>query len=184
MRVLLTLILICSGLISTALADDSLHFALTDQNGRIVSEADYRGRPLLLTFGYTFCPDVCPTSLQTIAAAVDRLGTEGERVRFALVTVDPQRDTPEHLAGYVALFHPRLQGLTGSEKAIAAIARQLKVRYAKVVIRPEDPDGYGMDHTSSFFLVGANGRLAARLPHSLSVEALAERIARHLKGGA
>lgn len=185
MRAFLALIVLLAGFAAPAAAEEvSPRFALTDHTGRAVTEADFTGRFLLLSFGYTYCPDVCPTGLQTMAAAVDALGPEGNKVQAAFVTVDPQRDTPEHLAGYVALFHPRLLGLTGSEAAIADVARQMRVKYAKVIVRPEDPDAYSMDHTATFFLIGPDGRLLDRLPHRISPEKLAERLAQRIRGGA
>lgn len=185
MRAFLALIVLLAGFATPAVADDvSPRFALTDHTGRAVTEADFAGRFLLLSFGYTYCPDVCPTGLQTMAAAVDALGAEGDKVQAAFVTVDPQRDTPAHLAGYVALFHPRLLGLTGSEAAIADIAKQMRVKYAKVVIRAEEPDAYAMDHTASFFLIGPDGKLLDRLSHRLTPEKLAEKLTQRIRGGA
>jgi len=185
MRAVLALIVLLAGL-APALAQDAVspRFALTDHTGRAVTQADFGGRFLLLTFGYTACPDVCPTGLQTMAATLDALGAEADRVRAAFVTVDPQRDTPEHLAGYVALFHKHLTGLTGAEPAIAEFAKQMRVKYAKVVVRPEDPDAYAMDHTASFFLIGPDGRLLDRLSHRLTPEKLAEKVVQRIRGGA
>lgn len=183
MRAFLALIVLLAGLSPAFGQDVSPRFALTDHTGRAVTQADFAGRFVLLTFGYTACPDVCPTGLQTMAAALDRLGPDGERVSAAFVTVDPQRDTVAHLAGYVALFHPRLIGLTGSEPAIADFARQMRVKYAKVVVRAEDPDSYLMDHTASFFLIGPDGRLLDRLGHRLPPDKLAEKVLQRIRGG-
>ncbi|WP_431862184.1 SCO family protein [Azospirillum sp.] len=188
MRAFLALIVLLAGL-SPAFAqaqtsDVSPRFALTDHTGRAVTQADFAGRFLLLTFGYTACPDVCPTGLQTMAATLDALGPEAGKVRAAFITVDPQRDTPAQLSGYVALFHKDLIGLTGDEPAIADVAKQMRVKYAKVVVRPEDPDAYAMDHTASFFLIGPDGRLLDRLPHRLPPEKLAEKIVQRIRGGA
>ncbi|PWC56607.1 SCO family protein [Azospirillum sp. TSO22-1] len=184
MRAFLALIVLLAGL-SPALAQDvSPRFALTDHTGRAVTQADFAGRFLLLTFGYTACPDVCPTGLQTMAATLDALGPEADKVRAAFVTVDPQRDTPAQLSGYVELFHKHLIGLTGDEPAIADFAKQMRVKYAKVVVRPEDPDAYAMDHTASFFLIGPDGKLLDRLPHRLTPDKLAEKIIQRIRGGA
>lgn len=185
MRAFLAVIVVLLAGLSPALGQDAgPRFALTDHTGRAVTQADFAGRFLLLTFGYTACPDVCPTGLQTMAATLDRLGPDGERVSAAFVTVDPQRDTVAHLAGYVALFHPRLIGLTGAEPAIADFARQMRVKYAKVVVRAEDPDSYLMDHTASFFLIGPDGRLLDRLGHRLTPDKLAEKVLQRIRGGA
>ncbi len=181
-----SLTMLLTGFADSARAEDiSPRFTLTDQTGRAVTQADFAGRFLLLTFGYTACPDVCPTGLQTMAAALDRLSKgEADRVQIAFVTVDPQRDTAEHLADYVPLFHPRLLGLTGDEAAIADFAKQMRVKYAKVIIRPEDPGAYAMDHTASFFLIGPDGRQVDRLPHTMTPAALAERLIRRIRGDA
>ncbi|WP_448190875.1 SCO family protein [Azospirillum sp. sgz301742] len=186
MRAFLALIVLLAGFAAPSVAADDVRprFALTDHTGRAVTQADFAGRFLLLSFGYTACPDVCPTGLQTMATALDALGGEGDRVQAAFVTVDPQRDTVAHLAGYVALFHPRLLGLTGSEAAIADLAKQMRVKYAKVVVRPEEPDAYAMDHTAAFFLIGPDGRLLDRLSHRLTPEKLAEKITQRIRGGA
>jgi cytochrome oxidase Cu insertion factor (SCO1/SenC/PrrC family) len=97
-------------------------FALVDHTGRQRTEADFRGKLLLLYFGFTYCPDVCPTDLQSIGLAIDQLGKAGEEVQPLFVTLDPDRDTPQHLANYVPLFHPRLVGLTGDASSIRQAA--------------------------------------------------------------
>ena len=133
-------------------------FSLTDQAGRAVTERDFAGRWLLLYFGYTYCPDVCPTELGTIAAALDALGpAAAERVVPMLVSVDPGRDTPAQLADYVARFHPRMQGLTGTPEQVAEVARRYRVYYGKVQ-RPDMTD-YLMDHSSFIYLVGPDARV-------------------------
>jgi protein SCO1/2 len=132
-------------------------FSLVDQAGRAVTERDFAGQWLLLYFGYTYCPDVCPTELGTIAAAVDALGPLGEKVLPVLVTIDPQRDTPAQLAEYVGRFHPRMRGLTGTAEQVAEAARRYRVYFAKVN-RPEAAD-YLMDHSSFVYLVGPDGRV-------------------------
>lgn len=185
MRFFLALMMLLTGLAGSAAAEETFaRFALTDHTGRAVTQADFAGRHLLLLFGYTYCPDVCPTGLQTMAATLDRLGAEADKVQAAFVSVDPQRDTPEHLAGYVALFHPRLVGLTGSDEAVADFAKQMRVKYAKVILRPEDPSAYAMDHTASFFLLGPDGKLLDRLPHRLSPDKMAEKILQRIGGKA
>ena len=107
-------------------------FALIDQNGKRRTEADFRGKVLLVYFGFTYCPDVCPTDLQQIGLAVDRLGAAGDAVQPIFITVDPARDTPEHLKEYMAMFHPRFVGLTGDAAALDAAARAYRVYYARV----------------------------------------------------
>jgi protein SCO1/2 len=106
-------------------------FALIDHNGHPRTDADFRGKFMLIYFGFTFCSDVCPTDLQSIATALDRLGTAGEAIQPLFITVDPEKDTPDQLKGYVALFHPRLIGLTGDARQIRQVARAYKVYYAR-----------------------------------------------------
>lgn len=130
-------------------------FHLTDTAGRSVTEADFRGRWMLVYFGYSFCPDVCPTELETIAAALHNLGPEASRVAPIFITVDPGRDTPQVLSRYVRLFDARLIGLTGTPAEIAAAARAYRVFYAKV--REQDGGAYSMDHSSFIYLMGPDG---------------------------
>lgn len=134
-------------------------FSLTDQAGRAVTERDYAGGWMLVYFGYTYCPDVCPTELGTMAAVVDALGPAGAKVTPVFISVDPQRDTPAVLADYVARFHPRLQGLTGTPEKVAEVARRYRVYYAKVQ-RPDMTD-YLMDHSSFLYLVGPDAKVRA-----------------------
>jgi protein SCO1/2 len=147
-------------------------FRLTDHTGRTVTEAEFSGRFMLVYFGFTYCPDVCPTELGTIAAALDSLEEAGERVTPVLITVDPERDTPEALADYVARFHPRMVGLTGTPEQVAAAARAYRVFYAKVQ-RPEMSQ-YLMDHSSFIYLVGPDGRVRSLFRPETSPEAIAQ----------
>jgi protein SCO1/2 len=155
-------------------------FSLTDQNGRAVTEADFAGRFLLIYFGYTYCPDVCPTELGTVAAALDVLEGQGERVTPVFITVDPERDTPAALADYVSRFHPRMVGLTGTAQQVAAAARAYRVYYAKAQ-RPEMTQ-YLMDHSSFIYLVGPDGKVRALFRPETSPEAIAEAVRGQLRG--
>jgi protein SCO1/2 len=146
-------------------------FELVNQEGRTVTERDFAGRFLLVYFGFTYCPDVCPTELGTIAAALDAMGPEGERVTPILITIDPQRDTPAQLADYVSRFHPRMQGLTGTPEQIAAAARRYRVYFARVQ-RPDMTD-YLMDHSSFIYLVGPDAKVRALFRPETSPEAIA-----------
>ncbi len=132
-------------------------FSLVDQTGKPVTQASWPGRWQLIYFGYTYCPDVCPTELQTIAAALDALGPLAAQVVPIFITIDPERDTPELLAGYVKLFDDRLIGLTGTPQQIAAVARAYRVYYAKVT--PKESTTYLMDHSSFLYLMGPDGTL-------------------------
>lgn len=149
-------------------------FSLTEHSGRAVTDADYRGRFLLIYFGYTFCPDVCPTELQVMAQVMDRLGSEGERIQPAFVSVDPERDTVPHMAAYVAQFHPRLIGLTGTPEQVAAVARAYRVFYRKSA--GSDPAYYTMDHSSFFYLVNPDGSFATVFRGGTSPDDMAQAI--------
>jgi protein SCO1/2 len=134
-------------------------FRLVDQTGRVVTEQDFAPRWMLLYFGYTFCPDVCPTELATMAAAVDAMGPAAQNLTPVFISVDPERDTPAQLAEYVPRFHPRLQGLTGSAEQVAEAARRYRVYYARA--NRADSTDYLMDHSSFIYLVGPDSRVRA-----------------------
>jgi protein SCO1/2 len=154
-------------------------FTLVDHTGRTVTERDFAGRALLVYFGYTYCPDVCPTELGTIAAAMDAMGPAGERVTPVFISIDPERDTPEALADYVSRFHPRLIGLTGSAEQVAQAARAYRVYYAKVA--PRDTTGYLMDHSSFIYFVGPDGRVRSLFRPETAPEAIAATVTAQLR---
>lgn len=156
-------------------------FTLTDQNGKRVTEQDFRGKLMLIYFGFTYCPDVCPTALQVMAAALDKLGPKGERITPVLISVDPERDTPAQLAQYVKSFHPRLVGLTGSPQEVEAVAKAYRV-YFKKVADPKSTAGYTMDHSSIVYVMGPDGQYRAHFTHATSPDVMAERLARLLAG--
>ena len=131
-------------------------FSLTDTTGKPVTDATYRGRWMLVYFGYTFCPDVCPTELQTVSAALDKLGPDASKIVPLFITIDPERDTVATLADYVKLFDDRLIGLTGTDAQIAAAARAYRVYYARAT--PKDSTNYLMDHSSFLYLMGPDGQ--------------------------
>jgi protein SCO1/2 len=128
-------------------------FSLTDQRGATVTEAALKGHPTALFFGYTFCPDVCPTTLFEMTGWLDKLGAEGDKLKVYFVTVDPERDTEEALASYLSAFDPRITGLTGSPEAIEKMIKAYRI-YARKV--PLDSGGYVMDHTASIYLLDAD----------------------------
>jgi protein SCO1/2 len=136
-------------------------FDLYDHTGRRRTDADFRGKVVLIYFGYTHCPDVCPTELQALSLALDMLGPEGNTVQPLFITVDPERDTPSQLADYVASFHPRLVALTGSHSAIRKVALAYKVYVARTTTQNGD---YAVDHTGFIYLVGKDGRYRGFLP--------------------
>jgi len=147
-------------------------FALIDQTGTPRSDQDFRGKLLLVYFGFTYCPDICPTDLQAISLAIDQLGTAGEKVQPLFITVDPERDTAAHLAEYVPMFHPRLIGLTGDAAAIRKAADAYKVYYARV----EAGTDYTVDHSAFIYLMDADGKYLGFLPPGTTPERIAEAI--------
>jgi protein SCO1 len=147
-------------------------FALIDHDGRPRSDADFRGKLLLIYFGFTYCSDVCPTDLQSIASALDKLGSVGDAVQPLFITVDPEKDTPEQLKGYVALFHPRLIGLTGNSKQIRKVADAYKVYYAKT--EPTNRSNPGIDHSGLVFLIDARGEYLGFFPPGTSADRMVE----------
>jgi cytochrome oxidase Cu insertion factor (SCO1/SenC/PrrC family) len=157
-------------------------FRLTDHEGRAVTERDFAGRFLLLYFGFTWCPDVCPTELGVIASAMDELGADVSRVTPVFVTIDPERDTVAQMADYVERFHPAMRGLTGSPEQIAEIARRYRVFYARVP--PREPGGeYLMDHSSFIYLVGPDGIVRTLFRPGTAPEAIAAALRAQLRRG-
>ncbi|MGH1571917.1 SCO family protein [Methylobacterium sp. P31] len=142
-------------------------FALVDHEGRPRTEADFRGKLLIVYFGFTACPDICPTDLMEIARVLTLLGTEAERVQAIFVTLDPEHDTPAHLAAYLQSFHPDLVGLTGSPDAIRRMADAYKVYFARV----EGADGNGtIEHSAFVYLMDRSGAYLGFFPPSTSAE--------------
>lgn len=135
-------------------------FRLVDGSGRPVSSGDFSGKYLLIYFGYTYCPDVCPTTLTEISDAMDRLGSAAERIQPIFITVDPERDTPEVMKRYIANFSPGLIGLTGTPEQIAQVARAYRVYYA-VHKTGSNPGDYTMDHSSIIYLMAPGGAFVA-----------------------
>ena len=154
-------------------------FRLTDHTGRRVTEADFTGKLGLIYFGFTYCPDVCPTELGIMASALDLLGPDAARVMPVLITIDPARDTQAALADYVARFHPALIGLTGTDEEIAQAARAFRVYYRKV--QPPNASDYVMDHSSFIYLVGPDGRVRQLFRPNMAPEAIAAAIRGQLR---
>jgi protein SCO1/2 len=146
-------------------------FTLTDQYGKPRSLRDFRGKFVLLYFGYAFCPDVCPTDLAAMAQAIRALGPEGEKVQPVFVTLDPERDTQELLRGYVAAFHPRFVALRGTEDEVRRVATAYKVYFEKV--QPPGSGVYLVDHMAFVFLLDRDGRFLAFFPPGTSAERMA-----------
>jgi protein SCO1/2 len=152
-------------------------FALTDHTGKLRTDEDFRGKLLLIYFGYSYCADVCPTDLQQIGLAVDGLGTGADAVQPLFITLDPERDTAAHLADYVPLFHPRLIGLTGSTEQIRHVALAYKVYYAKY---PPDRPDYVIDHSSFVYLVDEGGKYIGFFPPGTAADRMIEIVGQHL----
>ncbi|MCK9382242.1 MAG: SCO family protein [Sulfuritalea sp.] len=138
-------------------------FKLTDHNGQARRLADFRGKAVVLFFGYTQCPDVCPTTLAGMREAMNLLGEDAKRVQVLFVTVDPARDTPALLAQYVPAFHPSFLGLYADEKGTAALAKDFKVFYAKQA--GSTPDSYSIDHSTGSYVFDPQGRLRLLIRH-------------------
>ena len=156
-------------------------FALTDHTGKSRTDADFRGKLMLVYFGFSFCPDICPTDLMAIGQAIDKLGPAGEGVQPLFVTVDPERDTAAHLAEYVPFFHPRLLGLTGDAAHIRDAARAYRVYYAKVVI--DGAAEYTIDHSGFIYLMDRDGKYLGFFPPGTPAGRMAVVIAAHLAAG-
>ncbi len=154
-------------------------FTLTDHTGRQVTEKDYLGNFTLVFFGYTFCPDVCPTELGDIALALDELGDDSVAITPLLISIDPERDTPAVLAEYVTLFHERLIGLTGTPAQVKEVADAYRVFYQRV----EDPNYsyYLMDHSSFVYLLDPEGNVASLLRYGTPPEEMADIIRQHMR---
>jgi cytochrome oxidase Cu insertion factor (SCO1/SenC/PrrC family) len=133
-------------------------FRLTDQEGKPRASSDFRGKYMLIYFGYSNCPDVCPTTLAVMAQALDKLGTDANRIVPVFITIDPEHDTPAILKQYMAAFGPRFVGLTGNPSQIATVEKTYRV-YAKK--QPLPGGKYGMDHSSVIYLMGPDGRLVS-----------------------
>ena len=160
-------------------ADVGGAFTLTDQDGGKFGLADLAGRYALVYFGYTFCPDVCPTELGKIAAAIDLLGADGARVTPVLVTIDPARDTVAVLHDYVPLFHDRMVGLTGTTGEIRDVARLYRVFFRKV--ETAESADYLMDHSSFVYLIAPDGRVVAMFNYGTDAAAIATAVRQHMK---
>lgn len=140
----------------------SMDFELTDQEGRTVGPENLIGRASLVFFGFTFCPDVCPTTLSDISGWLDELGTDAERLNVVFITVDPDRDTVEAMADYVGYFDPAIRGWTGTTDQIARAADGFRVRYEKV---PAETGSYTMNHTATVFTFAATGAFSGTIDY-------------------
>lgn len=152
---------------------------LKDTGGRRVTEKDFAGKPMLVYFGYTNCPDICPAGLQIISQALDKLGPKAERLSVLFITLDPERDTEKVLGDFVKSFHPRIIGLTGSPEETDAAAKAYRV-YHKKVEDEGSSGGYSVDHTGFMYLMAGNGEYLQHFPHNVTVDNLADGLSKHL----
>jgi len=154
--------------------------ALADHHGKARTLADFRGKAVVIFFGFTQCPDVCPTALSTLAEAMRRLGPDAARVQVLFVTIDPERDTADLLSRYVPAFDPSFLGLRGDAEATARVAKEFKVLYQKVP--GQTPDTYTMDHSAGLYLFDPQGRLRVFESHGQGAEAIAHDLREMLRG--
>jgi protein SCO1/2 len=153
-------------------------FHLVDQNGKAVSDRDLLGKPTVMFFGFTYCPDVCPTTLADMTAWLKALGPDADRLNVVYVTIDPERDTPARLKSYLTAFDPRIRGLTGSPAAVAQAAHDYNVYYQKVALQGGE---YTMDHSTLIYLIDAKGHMAELVQYGTprdQVEASLKRLVR------
>lgn len=155
-------------------------FHLTDHGGRPRSLADFKGKVVMLFFGYTHCPDVCPTTLAEMAQVRAKLGADAQRVQGLFVTVDPRRDTPQVLAQYVPAFDPSFLGLFADNDATAALAREFKIYYAAQPVGAQD--NYSVDHTGAIYVFDPAGRLRLLMRPGAGIDAMAADVRLLLKG--
>jgi cytochrome oxidase Cu insertion factor (SCO1/SenC/PrrC family) len=153
-------------------------FALVDHAGKTRTDAEFRGKLMLVYFGYTTCPDICPTDLMQIGLAVDKLGEAAAQVQPLFVSVDPERDTKDVLAAYVGSFSPRIIGLTGTPEQIRAVADSYKAYYARYT--PPDGAVYLIDHTGFIYLMGRSGEYLGFFPPGTSADRMVEIIRQNL----
>jgi len=152
-------------------------FSLESGAGKIVTASDFRGKYMLVYFGYTFCPDICPTALSAMTAALQTLGPTREELAPIFITVDPKRDTPQVIRRYTTALSPNLIGLTGTPDEIAKVASEYRVYYAKHATGP-GRDDYSMDHSSIIYLMGPDGKFIAPIPAEQSPAEMAADIRR------
>lgn len=151
-------------------------YLLMDSKGRAISDQDFRGSFQLIAFGYTFCPDICPTTLAEMSLIMEKLGSRAEQLQPLFVTVDPERDTPEVLRRYTAYFHPRIIGLTGSPELVRRVADHFKVRYEKHWEPGAGKNQYTVDHSAGMYLLGPDGSFLGKFAYATPPQEVADRI--------
>ncbi len=156
-------------------------YLLQAQNGMVIMDGDFPDRFQLITFGYTFCPDICPTTLLEMSAVMKQLGTQANRVQPLFISVDPERDTLEHLGAYLKFFDARIIGATGSPELVNRAAKNFKVTYEKVIDPNGIPENYTIDHTAGMYLLAPGGQFLVRFPYGTSAADIANRIENELR---
>lgn len=156
-------------------------YVLMNQYGQTVTQEDFPGQFQLIMFGYTFCPDICPTTLSSVAYIMNLLGEDAQQVQPIFISVDPRRDTPQVLKRYTAYFDPRLLGLSGSPEMTRRVAEKFRARYEKVPANDGDPQRYSMDHTASLYLLGRHGEFIQKFAFGMSPQEVAERLRGYIK---
>ena len=155
-------------------------FELIDYNGIVRTDKDFRGKFMLIYFGYTSCPSICPTNLQHMAEALDALGEDANKIQPLFITVDPERDTQDVVKDYVGYFGPSFVGLTGSEAQVRRVAKAYRVHRRKIIEDNSAPDDYLVDHASLTLLVGPQGGFKTLFAHNTSGAVMAARIVKYL----
>ena len=156
-------------------------FTMVNQKGETVTDKNFEGHYTIYFFGYTFCPDVCPTELQVLSAALKELGPDASKITPVFVSIDPERDTPKIIGEYVANFDSRIVGLTGTPEQLAAMARTFHIFYQKVP-NAKDVQNYDMDHSSILYLMGPDGKFTKHFPYTTDAKALALELKSVLQG--
>lgn len=149
-------------------------FSLVNTSGKDVTQADFAGKPMLVFFGFTYCPDVCPTELMRLGGLLDDLGDDAEKLHAIMITIDPERDQPEDMKKYLSAFHPSIVGLTGTAEQIRQAASAFRVYYARV----DDPDSaasYTMDHSALIYLMDEDGRYVSHFSPDTKPEVMLQR---------
>lgn len=164
---------------STGVASIGGPFKLTRGDGKPVTEADFRGKPTAMFFGFTFCPEVCPTTLYELSGLIKELGPEAEKMNFAFVSVDWERDGPKELAGYTSAFDSHIQGLSGTEAEIDAVTKAYRVYYKRVPVEGGD---YTIDHTASVYLMDKDGKFVGTLAYGEARDTMLEKLKRLIAG--
>ena len=174
-------VLIVAGRLSSPVAQQMAAiggpFKLTNQDGQVVTDQDLKGHPFLVFFGFTHCPDVCPTTLFEVSEILRALGPDANRTRALFITVDPERDTPAVMKDYLSSFDPHLSGLTGDSEAIAAVAKCYRVYFKRV---PLEQGGYTMDHTAIVYLMDKTGRFVSPFNVKRPIDTAAADLRRYL----